>query len=106
MGGFAKFPEEILVTMQEGCTPGHRLTPGCCLDIESRTFPVPTDNAGSRSARYRLVDPSKVCAACGLPFVAGESQTFQSDGTRLHAETNPDSMRRCREGLLARLRSR
>lgn len=55
------FPKEFVVVMRAGCTPGHPLTPGYCLDIshgseethQSETFggePV-------RTARYGLLQP-------------------------------------------------
>lgn len=102
---FVAFPKEIVVVMQAGCSPGHPLTPTYCLDIIARSEPVTTETV--RSARYRLLDPIETsadvprCAACGLPFRADELRALQPDGSSMHDETQPDSMRRCREALLA-----
>jgi len=41
------------------------------------------------------------CGACGLPFLPGELRAVRPDGTAWHQETQPNSMRRCREALLA-----
>lgn len=46
------------------------------------------------------------CAACSLPFQSGELRSIRPDGSSMHDETQPDSMRRCREALLLRLASR
>jgi len=43
------------------------------------------------------------CEACGLPFLHGEMVTLRPDGTAVHEATQPDSMLRCRDALLAKL---
>jgi hypothetical protein len=98
-----EFPKELIVMMTAGCSPGHPLTPGSCLDISQGTELV------SGSARYRLMEDSAssfVCAACGLPFETGECRTLQPDGSAVHELSEPASMRRCRDALLAALRGR
>lgn len=44
------------------------------------------------------------CAACGLSFGVNEFRAMQGDGSVLHDETQPLSMRRCRAALLTKLR--
>ena len=42
------------------------------------------------------------CAACGTTYEPGEFRSLMADGTTVHEETQPSSMRRCRNALLAR----
>lgn len=51
MTDFLKFPSELVVCMQAGCSPEHPLTPTFCLDI----MPRPS-NDRSRTAKYRLAE--------------------------------------------------
>src|SRR5271157_2819350 len=46
------------------------------------------------------------CGACGVAFSPGEMCAMHADGTVWHEETQPTSMRTCRDGLLAKLAAR
>ena len=50
-----KFPNELVVSMRSGCTPGHPLTPTFCLDI-SHNLSMKSAHPTVRKARYRLVE--------------------------------------------------
>lgn len=46
------------------------------------------------------------CAACGLPFEEGEFHALHPDGSLTHEDSQPSSMRKCREELVRRLVAR
>ena len=50
MSDFAEFPDELVIHMQAGCSPGHPLTPTFCLGIGHKLEMVSNDAV--RSARY------------------------------------------------------
>lgn len=45
---------------------------------------------------------SDKCSACGTPYEPGEVRTLLSNGTTVHEDAQPASMRRCRDALLAK----
>jgi hypothetical protein len=61
MTEFTKFPDELVIAMIAGCSPGHSLTPGFCLDIVPGSNLVTHER--TRSVRYRLVQPIETLSA-------------------------------------------
>lgn len=54
-----------------------------------------------------VIEPASVwgrCAACGTPFEPEEMHCLLPDGTTIHEASQPSSMRRCRDALLATIR--
>ena len=54
---FTEFPNELVICMQAGCSPGHPLTPTFCLGISHKLETVSNDAV--RSMRYLSLDEVK-----------------------------------------------
>jgi hypothetical protein len=58
-----------------------------------------------RATEEAMKNDTTRCAACDLRFLPGEAAELHGDGTATHETTNPDSMERCRDELLRKLRA-
>jgi hypothetical protein len=78
------FPDELVIVMYAGCSPGHPLTPGFCLDVAHRLRLVTEDRV--RGARYRLEKP---VADAGSP-PAGADSACDHAGSLVQVRTPPN----------------
>ena len=78
-----KFPDELVVCMRAGCSPGHPLTPTFCLDIHHNLELVSNDAV--RSARYRMADGGTGEQDATIASLRAELATTKArlDGTAL-----------------------
>jgi hypothetical protein len=98
--------ERVMKALRESISQGHAEMDDCVRRGSlSPSFNSIAVEAAVFTAFEEHEEEAKVprCAACGLAFDVNEFRSGMPDGTFLHEDTQPASMRKCRDELLRQM---